>query len=662
MSWTIESNSYTNQSWGSGSRVLTLVITEQVNQNRNSSTLNWTFTSSGYSGHYVSVQATNIKINGTTVYQKAYTPYTDHVFPATVGSVSGSIEIPHNENGQKRSVNVVFSTKVGQSDQGATDWAGQSGHVSSNVIQVSNLGYINLTDISVYQLTLSPDANSEIVAERTSSGYSSATIGTLTSGSTLYLGDTLRFTFSANSGYNLATHQINGSDFASGGTHTVADNVVATSTAIQSVSVVGATDAEIGSVSSITITRYNQSYYHSLRYTFGSLSGYIKSDGALSLIERRFTQTSVAFTIPQSFYDEIPNDLSGVCTIVCTTYSSSSGQTQIGTSSCTFTVYVNQTIASPVITFDPIAQPTNSIPYYLTGDEHRLIRYKSDAISSITVTPQCGSSVASCEINFVPVTLTNNTVTATFVESEATRYIAKAIDSRGLSTLIDVTGDLNVVSFVNYKRLTCNPIFKRNVPSSDRIFLSFSGNFYNGYFDANQQVANQLKLRYRYREKSRGGLVAWSSWIEVPAANISYGTNSYQSVSDIDLTDNLPCPSGGFSYQSAWEFQIQAMDGDLLNNRTLSTIPATADLNNNIITVQKGFPVFDWGENDFNINAELRINNVNIFDLVYPVGTIYRSSSNQLPASIGAIGTWNALTSGGTSHATSSTYEWERVL
>ena len=654
MSWVVTSNEYTNSSWGSGSRVLRLTINERVDQSRNCSYLDWTCSCEGYDGHYVTTQATTIKINGATVYQREYTPYTDHIFPAAVGSVSGTTLVVHNANGTKTNVPIEFITRVGQSDYGATDWAIQSEHISSNITISDNHGRINLTPVTVYSLTLSEGDNTTITVERTSSGYNNATLGVLSSGATLYTGDTLLVSFAADAGYQLTTHQVNGVDYTSGNTLTVSGNVSVVSSAGRSVSSVGATDAEIGSVSSITVTKYNSMYYHSLEYSFGNLSGYITSNGGTSSNEIRFRQTNIAFALPASFYTQIPDSLSGTCTITCRTYPSLLGNEIGEPTSCTITAYVNANNAAPLIEFTSVTHPNDAHPYVLTGSESRLIRYKSEVTAVVSVSPRYGSSIVSCTINGVPATISNGTASVTFTDSEALQYVAQVVDSRGLISSANAESDLSELSIVRYIRLTCNPTFRRDAPSSNKILLSFSGNLFRGNFGA---YSNMLVLKYRYREK---GTVSWSTWQIIPSTMVSYGTGTYYSTTDIDLTgSDFNSPSGGFDYQKAWELCLQATDGNLPpgspSRGVLSSVPVNPTIDG-VFTVQKGFPIFDWGENDFNINGDLKLFNENIFDYIYPVGTIYRSALNQLPSSISNIGAWTSLTVG-----TSTVYEWQRI-
>lgn len=92
-------------------RYLRLTITETIDPINNKSTLKWTLESLGGNSTYYTIGTTTIKINGTQVYYKYQTDWTDRVFPAAKGSTSGTIEVAHNSDGAK-SITVDFSTRV----------------------------------------------------------------------------------------------------------------------------------------------------------------------------------------------------------------------------------------------------------------------------------------------------------------------------------------------------------------------------------------------------------------------------------------------------------------------------------------------------------------------------------------------------------------------
>lgn len=102
-----------------------------------------------------------------------------------------------------------------------------------------------------------------------------------------------------------------------------------------------------------------------------------------------------------------------------------------------------------------------------------------------------------------------------------------------------------------------------------------------------------------------------------------------------------------FDYQKAYEFQIKATDG--ANGLVLTTAQRT-------VSVQRGVPVFDWGQNDFNVNADIRMFNISLLDIIYPVGSVYTSTNSTLPPALTTGGmTWEPMPQVG------DVYYWKRV-
>lgn len=94
------------------------------------------------------------------------------------------------------------------------------------------------------------------------------------------------------------------------GTHTL--------TTIPRASSVSATAVNLGSATTVSISRASSSFTHTLTYSFGSATGTIAT---------KTSSTSVSWTPPLSLANQIPSATSGTCTITCTTYN---GSTSIG--------------------------------------------------------------------------------------------------------------------------------------------------------------------------------------------------------------------------------------------------------------------------------------------------------------------------------------------
>ena len=71
-----------------------------------------------------------------------------------------------------------------------------------------------------------------------------------------------------------------------------------TLTTIPRASSVTCADGNIGSSTTININRASSNFTHTLKYSFGTLSGTIVT---------KTSETSIGWTIPTSFYAQIPN-------------------------------------------------------------------------------------------------------------------------------------------------------------------------------------------------------------------------------------------------------------------------------------------------------------------------------------------------------------------
>lgn len=92
-------------------RKLRLYCTSSTNIANNTSTIKWTLYSEGGSSSYYTTGPTTVTINGVEVYYKGRVSYSSKSFPASKGSVSGSLTVAHNDDG-KKSISVSLSTAI----------------------------------------------------------------------------------------------------------------------------------------------------------------------------------------------------------------------------------------------------------------------------------------------------------------------------------------------------------------------------------------------------------------------------------------------------------------------------------------------------------------------------------------------------------------------
>ena len=323
-------------------------------------------------------------------------------------------------------------------------------------------------------------------------------------------------------------------------------------TSIPRASTVSCSTANIGSNATITINRASSSFTHTLSYTFGSLEDVT--------IVTKTSKTSYAWTIPTSFYKQIPNSKSGTGTITCDTYN---GSTKIGTKTCTFTAKVSESASKP--TLSPTVVDNNSTTIALTGDNTKFIKYYSNAAVTTGAAARNSATLKSQKITCGSKSISSASGTINAVESGSFKF--SATDSRGYTTSQTVTKTL-----INYVKLTCD-LQKSTPDTSGNFTLTVKGNCFNGSFGATN---NTLTIQYRYKEN--GG--TYSNWKTI---NATLSGNTYTA------KDNLT----GLDYQKTYVFQARATDK--LSTKTTNEISI------------KSLPVFDWGKNDFKVNGDFHV-------------------------------------------------------
>ena len=321
-------------------------------------------------------------------------------------------------------------------------------------------------------------------------------------------------------------------------------------TAIPRASEISARDAAITGASRVTVSRYDAGFTHSIRWEFGELSGYLDESGAITHRETAFGAEAVDFSIPESFYGQIPDAPDGICTLTCTTYH---GGAAIGTDSCHFTIRADESLCAPTLT--AAVEDCNPETLALTGDAGVLVAGKSHALCSVTAAANHGASVVSVTAGGLPADSGSCVIEG--IETGAVEVCVT--DSRGFTARQTVT-----LPLVAYIPLGCNPSVKRTDPTSGNAVLTLKGSCFAGSFGA---ADNALTVTVEVGEQTL---------TVAPPVGIDHSYDTAITLSGLD-------------YTCAHTLTVTAQD-------RLGRVVKT-------LTVPKGEPVFDWGERDFRFHV-----------------------------------------------------------
>lgn len=326
-------------------------------------------------------------------------------------------------------------------------------------------------------------------------------------------------------------------------------------TVIPRESTLTATAANIEEVSTVVIRRHSDSFTHSIAVAFGSISGWMTEGGSLTDSAVRFSKEVVNFTLPESFYAQIPDDPSGVCTLTVTTWS---GTTQIGSlQTAAFTVTAARSRCDPTASLT--VTDSNEITAALTGNKAVLVRFCSDARCVLTAAAKNGASIVSATVAGQGVALEDGVGVLDIPGIGLDAIPFTVTDSRGYS----VTGKVTP-TVVPYEKLTNNATAARLGPTENEAVLRLKGSVFTGSFGAAENT-----LSCRWRVETDGAYGDWQTLELVPA----------------DRSYSAEVTLAGLDYQKSHRVEAEVEDA-------VSTVSKT-------LTVHRGVPVFDWGQSDF---------------------------------------------------------------
>ena len=235
----------------------------------------------------------------------------------------------------------------------------------------------------------------------------------------------------------------------------------------------------IGDSATITISKKSSSFTSTIWYVFGNVT---------NTIATKTYDTVVAFntsSVKSQLYAQIPNSQSGYGTMYCETFS---GNTSIGTKSCTFYLYAKESDCKPTLSISVV--DTNS-------DVTKFLKYLSKPQVTFTMTAKYSSSISSYTMGVDNKYYYTSPKTFDTIESNIiTGYVR---DSRGFTTNVSKTLDM-----VDYIKLHIDK-FEVSRPEgvSTQAYLNISGAWYNeaigqGTLLRNIQVGDDLSGKTVY--------------------------------------------------------------------------------------------------------------------------------------------------------------------
>lgn len=362
---------------------------------------------------------------------------------------------------------------------------------------------------------------------------------------------------------------------------------------IATASTITATNAYIGKTSAVKVSRKETSNTHSIAVSFGNISGWINEAGEIVDEEVKMDALYIPFTLPDSFYDEIPDDTSGKVKLTCTTYVR---DYVVGTpTTATFTASCDPDECKPTCSFD--LSDTDAAAISLSGGTG-LVRYLSDVKMTVNATAKHGASILYTKAMG---SVIENGSSILIENVEENWFDAYAMDSRGFSVTTE--------GFYQYMAPYFEPVIsaqgKRLSPTSNDVDLSVFGKFYTGYFGRTiDTTKNTLTVSYQAR-----------------VLNGEWGDSITLATFDSDNDYSVDATVGDIDYRYTWEIKVTAADAAMSKSVTL--------------TIPRGIPGFDWGQNDFRFHIpitfdeEARIATLNNLGPV----TIYRCWTNSNVAS-----------------------------
>ena len=366
--------------------------------------------------------------------------------------------------------------------------------------------------------------------------------------------------------------------------------------------------ATIGEEVTISLPRASGTFTHTLTYSFGSASGTIGS--ALG--------TSAVWRLPESLAAQIPHDPGGTGTLTCVTYS---GSTLIGSKTIAFTASVPGSMKPALtpgwatVTYDNSGTKASAIRAWVQGYSKARAEFDDSRI-----TCKQGASVRGYSITYLGKTVSESPYRTETIGGTAATVRCTVTDSRGLSAYEDF--EIAIHPYAP-PAITGARLYRADGDGT----ASDSGTHIAGRATANySSIGGENAAVIRGYWKAVGG---------------SYGSGEALSSGVTGIISGSAVISADRSYVA------KLVITDSLGN--------TAEFEDSIPTERVAFHLKEGGngaafgkaaETEYALELaedwELKIGGKSLFDLVYPVGSVYTAFNDINPSTLFG-GTWERI-------------------